>query len=71
MSDAEVEDDRDDLDGCEINFADYEDDEETQLLRPLFPEGVPDPELAEKYRVLATIDQLPPSDDVPTTGSPE
>ena len=32
----------DDLDGCDLDFAEDADDEETAELRPLFPEGVAD-----------------------------
>jgi hypothetical protein len=36
------DDDDDTLDGCDIDFAEDADDEETEALRPLFPEGVAD-----------------------------
>lgn len=49
--DSEIEDD-DMLDGCDIDFAAEADDEATQAMRPLFPTGVADPELAQKYRRL-------------------
>ena len=29
----------DDLDGCDIDFAEHADDDETAALRPLFPDG--------------------------------
>lgn len=29
------------LDGCELDFTEDADDEETAALRPLFPDGVP------------------------------
>lgn len=42
----------DELDGCDIDFAEHADDEETAELRPLFPDG--DPAKAEEWRqVLA------------------
>jgi hypothetical protein len=37
-----LKDDDDALDGCEIDFAEEADDEETAELRALFPEGVAD-----------------------------
>jgi len=35
-------DDDDELDGCDIDFAEHADDEETAELRALFPEGEAD-----------------------------
>lgn len=64
-------DDDDFLDGCDIDFAEHADDLETQALRPLFPDGVPDPALAAQYLLLAASPDLPPPDDVPTTGAPQ
>lgn len=58
--------DDDFLDGCSLDFMEDADDLETQELRPLFPDGVPDPELEAAYRELA----LPTADDIPTTGAP-
>lgn len=50
MSDTFIDDDF--LDGCEIDFAEHADDEETQLLRPLFPRGLDDAHLEEEWRQI-------------------
>lgn len=34
-------DDGPETDGCELDFTEHADDELTQSLRPLFPDGVP------------------------------
>jgi hypothetical protein len=43
----------DDLDGCELDFADAAEDDDTAELRPLFPAGEDDAGLAESYKALA------------------
>ena len=40
------EDDGPDTDGCELDFDDDPDDDETASLRPLFPDGNPNTEQA-------------------------
>lgn len=42
--------DDDELDGCELDFAEDPDDEETEALRPLFPDG--DPSRESEWREL-------------------
>lgn len=41
------------LDGCDLDFAEAAEDQETAALRQLFPDGEPDETLAEQYRALA------------------
>lgn len=41
-------DEDDMLDGCELDFTDDPDDDETAQLRPLFPEGLDTPNLDQK-----------------------
>lgn len=48
--------DDDELDGCEIDFAEHADDPETAAMRPLAPEGVLSDEDAAFYRALADAD---------------
>lgn len=50
--------DNDELDGCELDFAEAAEDEETSSLRRLFPDGEPDQELAETYRALAQAEEV-------------
>jgi len=45
-----MSEDRDDLDGCELDFTEDPDDEETAELRPLFPDG--DPSTEGEWREL-------------------
>lgn len=42
--------DEDELDGCDLDFNQEADDDETAELRPLFPEG--DPAAAEEWKAL-------------------
>jgi len=37
-------------DGCELDFTEDADDEETAALRPLFPEGADSPTTEEQWR---------------------
>ena len=47
-------DDYDDLlEGCDLDFAEAAEDEETARLRQLFPAGVADAGLADTYKALA------------------
>jgi hypothetical protein len=48
--------DDDHIDGCDIDFAQHAEDEETAALRVLFPDGVADEEAAAFYRALAEQD---------------
>ena len=41
------------LDGCELDFAEAAEDEETASLRTLFPHGEDSAHLADSYRKLA------------------
>lgn len=51
-SDPPVDDDDDFLDGCDIDFAENPDDDETAELRALFPTGEPDETKAAEWRAL-------------------
>lgn len=44
--------DDDFLDGCDLDFTEDPDDEETQALRPLFPKGTDDAHLEPEWRAL-------------------
>ena len=48
--------DDDFLDGCELDFGQDPDDDETASLRPLFPDGVADKAKAAEWRALADPD---------------
>ena len=52
MTDVAPEDD-DTLDGCELDFTEDPDDEETQALRPLFPDG--DPSTEDQWHALRAL----------------
>lgn len=49
--------DDDELDGCDLDFAEAAEDQETAVLRQLFPDGQPDEGLAADYRALAQADE--------------
>lgn len=57
MSNPSDEDD-DFLDGCELDFEEAAENEETASLRPLFPKGEDDAHLAEAYRELGGADAV-------------
>ena len=50
----------DELDGCELDFAEDPDDDETAALRALFPDG--DPSTADAWRELFAPAGAPDSD---------
>lgn len=47
-----VPDEDDEIDGCELDFAEDAVDDETVDLLPLFPDGVADDRRAEEWREL-------------------
>ena len=47
------EDDDDFIDGCEVDFTEDPDDDETASLRPLFPDGLADEAKADEWKALA------------------
>lgn len=55
--------DDDFLDGCDTDFTADPDDDLTADFRALFPDGVPDEELAEKWRALALATNAQEADD--------
>lgn len=52
MSGTPPAEDDDELDGCELNFAEDAVDDETAELLPLFPDGVADEEKARQWNEL-------------------
>ena len=59
MADQAHDHDDDHLDGCDLDFTEDPDDDETAELRDLFPQGLDTPDLEEQaalYKALGALD---------------
>ncbi len=53
MADPELDVDDDEIDGCELDFAEAAVDEDTAELLALFPDGVADEAKAAEWQIIA------------------